>query len=307
MVAVLREDVDRVPQLVDVERLREHEVDVEILVGVHVLLGQVGREDRDFPGEMMGAQFAHELEAVHFRHLVIGDDHVKRVCGRGDFFQRLGAVAGGGDLAGGPAEDERKKLCDSRLIFHGQDFFAFLHKARSQIAGAGPRRCRQTFCGSFFLNETFLRVRHESFCISGVRVLIADDERAFARTLAEMVRLSGHEVVDVVHSGLAAIRAYRRLRPEVVLMDFAMAHLNGLTACRHILSEDPTGCILFLSGLSEHRPLAPALSGAFAVLQKPIAFGRLEQVLQDAAKREQGPATESWQGSDTSPLCAAVH
>ena len=138
-------------------------------------------------------------------------------------------------------------------------------------------------------------------------MLIADDERAFALTLAEMVSLSGHEVVDVVYSGLAAIRAYRRHRPEVVLMDFAMAHLNGLTACRHILSEDPAGCILFLSGLSEHGPLAPALSGAVAVLQKPIAFGQLEQVLQDAAKREPGPAAESWRGADDAPLCAAAH
>lgn len=116
-----------------------------------------------------------------------------------------------------------------------------------------------------------------------------------------MVQLSGHEVVDVVHSGLAAIRAYRRYRPEVVLMDFAMAHLNGLTACRHILSEDPAGCILFLSGSSEHGPLAPASSGAVAVLQKPIAFGQLEQVLYDAASKKPGPTAHN------ASICATAH
>ncbi|MGI8432283.1 MAG: response regulator transcription factor [Chthoniobacterales bacterium] len=137
-------------------------------------------------------------------------------------------------------------------------------------------------------------------------MLIADDERAFARTLAEMVQLSGHEVVDVVHSGLAAIRAYRRHRPEVVLMDFAMAHLNGLTACRHILSEDPAGCILFLSGLSAHGPLAPSSSGAVAVLQKPIAFGLLEQVLRDATQREPEAAAETCPGAHDTPRCAAA-
>ncbi len=137
-------------------------------------------------------------------------------------------------------------------------------------------------------------------------MLIVDDERAFARTLAEMVQISGHEVVDVVHSGLAAIRAYRRHQPEVVLMDFAMAHLNGLTACRHILSEDPAGCILFLSGLSEHEPLAPASSGAVAVLQKPIAFGQLEQVLRDAAKREPAATAEAWPSPHDASLCAAA-
>ncbi|MBA2436286.1 MAG: response regulator [Chthoniobacterales bacterium] len=64
--------------------------------------------------------------------------------------------------------------------------------------------------------------------------------------LAELVRSCGHEVVAVVHSGLDAIRAYRQQKPDVVLMDFAMAHLNGLTACRNILSEDPSdACFSF--------------------------------------------------------------
>src|SRR3954465_839046 len=38
-----------------------------------------------------------------------------------------------------------------------------------------------------------------------VRVLIADDERGVGQTLADFVRRCGHEVVDVVASGLAAI------------------------------------------------------------------------------------------------------
>ncbi len=103
--------------------------------------------------------------------------------------------------------------------------------------------------------------------------------------LADLVRSCGHEVVDVVHSGLDAIRAYRREKPDVVLMDFAMARLNGLTACRNILSDDPEGCVLFLSGLSERTELTPESSGALGVLQKPITRARLEQVLNEAATR----------------------
>jgi two-component system chemotaxis response regulator CheB len=120
-----------------------------------------------------------------------------------------------------------------------------------------------------------------------VRVLIADDEKAFSTMLAEMVRACGHEVVEVVHSGLDAIRSYRRHKPDIVLMDFAMAKLNGLTACRNILSDDPSGCILFLSGMSQHRELVPASSGAFAVLQKPIGFDLLKSALTDAASQRQ--------------------
>ncbi len=123
-----------------------------------------------------------------------------------------------------------------------------------------------------------------------MRVLIADDERAFARTLADMVRCGGHEVVDVVHSGLDAIRSYRQHKPEVVPMDFKMAKLNGLTACRNILSDDPKGRILFLSGTAECAELAPRFSGALAVLQKPIALAMLEQVLHDVVEEHEPEA-----------------
>ena len=120
-----------------------------------------------------------------------------------------------------------------------------------------------------------------------MRVLIADDEKAFSSVLADLVRSCGHEVVSIVHSGLDAIRSYRQHRPDIVLMDFAMAKLNGLTACRHILSNDPGGCILFLSGLGDQSGLAPESSGALAVLQKPINRARLEQVLNATILRRQ--------------------
>src|SRR5205814_2869504 len=100
--------------------------------------------------------------------------------------------------------------------------------------------------------------------------------------LADLVRSCGHEVVGVVQSGLDAIRAYRQHKPDVVLMDFAMAKLNGLTACRNILSDDPGGCILFLSGFGERSELTPESSGALAVLPKPISCDRLQQMLFDA-------------------------
>ncbi len=135
-----------------------------------------------------------------------------------------------------------------------------------------------------------------------MRVLIADDEKAFSSLLAEMVRGCGHEVVGVVHSGLDAIRTYRRQKPDVVLMDFAMARLNGLTACRNILSDDPSGCVLFLSGLSERSELTPESSGALDVVQKPITRERLEEVLaKAAAQRQTGAAGQAGAVSESQP------
>ena len=112
-------------------------------------------------------------------------------------------------------------------------------------------------------------------------MLIADDERGFATAFAELVASCDHEVVDVVFSGLDAIRSYQRTRPDVVLMDYNMARLNGLTACRNILSSDPAGRIVFLSGIGDAENLGPAASGAVGFLQKPVKIEKLQEMLRD--------------------------
>ena len=112
-----------------------------------------------------------------------------------------------------------------------------------------------------------------------MRVLVADDEKGVATVVADLVRACEHEVVGVVNSGLDAIRAYHHHKPDVVLMDFLMSRLNGLTACRNILCGDPSGRVVFLSGASGATQLSPKESGAVAVLQKPIAIDELKTLL----------------------------
>src|SRR3982751_5422460 len=106
-----------------------------------------------------------------------------------------------------------------------------------------------------------------------VRVLIADDERSVGQTLAAFVQRCGHEVVDVVASGLAAIQTYSREKPDLVLMDYSMPQLNGATACRMIISKDPSARIIIVTG----RPNTPAIlhCGACAILSKPVDLDRI--------------------------------
>ncbi len=73
-------------------------------------------------------------------------------------------------------------------------------------------------------------------------------------------------------------------------MDFNMARLNGLTACRNILSSDPAGRIIFLTGVSNAADLDPLLSGAIASLRKPIKVQELEDVLRNLQGAPAAPA-----------------
>ncbi len=114
-----------------------------------------------------------------------------------------------------------------------------------------------------------------------MRVLIADDQRSVATTLATLVSRCRHEVVEVVSSGLEAIHAYARHKPDVVLMDYSMMKLNGATACRNILATDPAARIILISGICRDDEAKD--SGAIAVLPKPVTLAGLAGALATAA------------------------
>ena len=111
-----------------------------------------------------------------------------------------------------------------------------------------------------------------------MRVLIADDQPGVGHTVALLVNAAKHHVVKVVTSGADAIRAYHTYRPDVVLMDYTMSRLNGATASRYILTEDPAARIVFVSS----RPASELADiGAIAILQKPVDLEELEALLND--------------------------
>jgi two-component system chemotaxis response regulator CheY len=125
-----------------------------------------------------------------------------------------------------------------------------------------------------------------------MRVLIADDQRTVGSTLAALVSNFDHEVVEIVFSGFEAIQAYHRHRPDVVLMDYYMPHLNGATACRNILSRYPAANVILVSGVAGAEDLNH--SGAIAVMSKPIDLARLKILLNaPAAPEDEYPASQA--------------
>ena len=71
------------------------------------------------------------------------------------------------------------------------------------------------------------------------RILVVDDNRDAADSLAMLLQIMGHEV-RTAYDGLEAVEAAEAFRPDVVLLDIGMPKLNGYEACRRI-REQPWG------------------------------------------------------------------
>jgi DNA-binding NarL/FixJ family response regulator len=81
-----------------------------------------------------------------------------------------------------------------------------------------------------------------------ISVLLVDDHMLVRRGFRRMLEdEQGIEVVGEAGDGQEAVDAALRLRPQVIVMDFAMPSMNGALATRRILAELPDTAILILS------------------------------------------------------------
>lgn len=103
-------------------------------------------------------------------------------------------------------------------------------------------------------------------------VLVADDERVIADTLAIILNQSGFEAT-AVYSGEKAVEMARALRPNMLISDVIMTDMNGIDAAIQIRSILPDCKILLFSGQAATADLlesARARGHEFEILAKPV-------------------------------------
>src|SRR5271155_827413 len=94
-----------------------------------------------------------------------------------------------------------------------------------------------------------------------VRILIADDHAVVRNGLKYILQRSPDiQVVGEAADGREAIRLAAELMPDVILMDIAMPHLNGIEAADHILKRLPHTSIIILSMFSDESYILRALA-----------------------------------------------
>ena len=103
-----------------------------------------------------------------------------------------------------------------------------------------------------------------------IRVLLADDHVVVRMGLATLIGMEDDmEVVGQASDGGAAVRLFKELEPDVVVMDMMMPKLNGANATKEILDLDSSAKVLVLTTFGESDEVREALSaGAVGALVK---------------------------------------
>ena len=115
------------------------------------------------------------------------------------------------------------------------------------------------------------------------RILIVDDNaqvRSALRTCLELNKV--WEVCGEASNGEDALRQARQLRPDVVLLDYAMPVMNGVAAARLISTAVPKSVLILFTMFASRQLVALAReAGVYEVISKDVGgVGALVQAIE---------------------------
>jgi two-component system chemotaxis response regulator CheY len=119
------------------------------------------------------------------------------------------------------------------------------------------------------------------------RVLIVDDLPFMRSVLRDALAGSGFAVAGEAANGLEGLRAYLRLRPDLVLLDIVMPVMDGITALEKLVQRDPGALVVMCSALGEQDLIIRAIRlGAKDFVVKPFKPERVVSALRMALRRK---------------------
>jgi two-component system CheB/CheR fusion protein len=121
----------------------------------------------------------------------------------------------------------------------------------------------------------------ESASATPRRILIVDDNRDSAESLALLLGITGNQT-HTAYDGLEAVEAAEKLKPDLVLLDIGLPKLNGYEACRRIREQAWSRGIklVALTGWGQEEDRSRASDAGFdGYMVKPVDYAALKKLL----------------------------
>ena len=121
-------------------------------------------------------------------------------------------------------------------------------------------------------------------------VLVVDDEPLTQDLLRLMLEPAGFRVTGAEH-GVEALQKIQQSKPDIMILDVMMPHMDGITVCRKIRSNPETADlpIVMLSGKTHLNAVEEGIeAGANRYLAKPMSRNDLIQNLREVLAETTG-------------------
>ena len=114
-------------------------------------------------------------------------------------------------------------------------------------------------------------------------VLLIDDDNDLRGVLAGALATLGY-AVEEASDGASALRAMDTLRPDVIVVDFAMPGLNGAEVAKKARERWPGLPVVLASGYADTAAIEAAIGTDAKLLRKPFRVDELLEAVGEAAR-----------------------
>lgn len=115
-----------------------------------------------------------------------------------------------------------------------------------------------------------------------VQIVVVDDTDHVREMLVSLLTLDGFEVVGAFRSGEEAVAMTDQVHPDVVVMDYSMPDMDGITATRRIREKNPKqSVVLYTAYVDDAVKAAATEAGAALVLGKVEGLETLERSISE--------------------------
>ncbi|MBB6478934.1 response regulator [Spirochaeta isovalerica] len=116
-----------------------------------------------------------------------------------------------------------------------------------------------------------------------MNALVVDDLSFMRSVIGDMLKDSGFRVIGEAVDGRDAVDKYRKLQPDVVILDITMPVMDGLKALEIIKKYDPSSVVVMCSSMSDQDNIIRAIQlGAADFVVKPFKKSRMISAVRKA-------------------------
>lgn len=105
-------------------------------------------------------------------------------------------------------------------------------------------------------------------------MLIADDNKQITSILGEYAKSEGY-IVKIAYDGKAAVEAFNKYNPEIVLLDVMMPQMDGFEVCREIRKQSNVPIIMITARGEDFERIMGLDIGADDYIVKPFSPGEV--------------------------------